>query len=404
MTGKRRAGRRGNGEGSIYQLADGRWRGTVFLGYRQGKPRRKYLTRRTRTEAAAEVRRLLEAHRRGQLVTTGSMTVAEWFATYLEQVAKPKIRPRTFDRYSSDITRHILPAIGRHRLDRLRPAHLVELYNTKAAEGLSGARLRHIHAVIHRALNVAVKWQLIVVNPATLVDAPQARQHEITALSATEARRLIQAAEGDRMAARWLVGLALGLRQGEALGLWWEDIDWDARVLRVRRALQRQRGGGLVFTAPKTARSKRAIPLPKQLVAALRVHQAQQGKERITAGSLWQGSACVFTTPIGTPIDPRNDNRQFKKLLSKAGLPSVRLLRHTAASLLVAQGVPPRVVMEILGHSQIALTMNTYSHVAPEVSREAADRIAAMLWQGDNEDQADVPGDAESEEGQEDGG
>jgi integrase len=389
MTTKRRAGRRGNGEGSIYQLPDERWRGSVFLGYRDGKPHRKYVTRRTRTEVAGEIRALIEAQRQGQLIMTGGMTVAEWLAMYLEQVARPKVRPRTLDRYASDIDLHIVPAIGRYRLDKLRPAHLVALYNAKAAEGLSGASLRHMHAVVRRALNVAVRWQLIAVNPATLVDAPKAAQHEITPLTAAEARRLIQAAEGDRMQARWLVGLALGLRQGEALGLSWEDVDLDARLLRVRRALQRRRGGGLVLTEPKTQRSKRTIPLPGQLAAALRDHRDRQAKERAAAGSLWQDSECVFTTPIGTPVDPRNDFREFRKLLARAGLPPVRLhdLRHTAASLLLAQHVPARVVMEILGHSQISLTMNTYSHVAPEVSREAADRMARALWH--DEDQAD---------------
>jgi integrase len=182
----------------------------------------------------------------------------------------------------------------------------------------------------------------------------------------------------------------LGLRQGEALGLWWDDVDTRSGLLRVRRALQRQRGGGLVFTDPKTQRSKRTIPLPPPLVDALTAHRDRQEKERITAGSLWRGSPCVFTTQLGAPIEPRNDYRQFKKLLDRAGLPSVRLhdLRHTAASLLLAQGVPARVVMEILGHSQIALTMNTYSHVAPEVSREAAERMAQMLWQDADEDLA----------------
>jgi integrase len=176
-----------------------------------------------------------------------------------------------------------------------------------------------------------------------------------------------------------------------------------ARVLRVRQALQRQRGDGLVFTVPKTARSRRTVPLPPQLVHALEEHKEQQEKERVAAGSLWRDSPCVFTTPIGTPVDPRNDYREFKKLLGKAGLPPVRLhdLRHTAASLLIAQGVPARVVMEILGHSQIALTMNTYSHVAPEVSREAADRMAQVLWQ-DDDDRADEPATPESDDGQED--
>ena len=228
-----------------------------------------------------------------------------------------------------------------------------------------------------------------------LVDAPKAVQHEVTALTAHEARRLIHVAGDDRMQARWIVGLALGLRQGEALGLWWEDVD--AQLLRIRRALQRQRGGGLVFTEPKTRRSKRTIPLPPPLVRALIEHRDRQDKERVTAGSLWQGSPCVFSSPIGTPVDPRNDFREFRKLLARAGLPPVRLhdLRHTAASLLLAQNVPARVVREILGHSQIALTMNTYSHVAPEVSREAADRMARMLWQGAEDDGAEVQEDAE---------
>jgi integrase len=397
MSSKRRSGRRGNGEGSVYQLPDGRWRGSVFLGYRQGKPHRKYVTRRTRAEAAAEIRRLIEAQRQGQLVTTGATTVGEWLGTYLEQVARPKVRPRTLDRYRSDIDGHIIPAIGWYRLDKLRPAHLVALYNAKAAEGLSGASLRHMHAVIRRALNVAVRWQLLAVNPALLVDSPRAAQHEVIPLTAAEARQLIAAAAGDRMQARWLVGLALGLRQGEALGLWWGDIDLDARLLRIRRGLQRQRGGGLVFAEPKTARSKRTIPLPAPLADALAEHRTRQHQERLAAGSLWRGSLCVFTTPIGTPVDPRNDFREFRKLLARAGLPPVRLhdLRHTAASLLLAQNVPARVVMEILGHSQIALTMNTYSHVAPEVSREAADRMARMLWQDETEAQVTPEGDSQ---------
>ena len=174
-----------------------------------------------------------------------------------------------------------------------------------------------------------------------------------------------------------------------------EDIDLDARLIRVRRALQRQRGAGLVFAEPKTARSKRTIPLPDQIAEVLRQHQDGQAKERIAAANLWRGSPCVFTTPIGTPVDPRNDYREFKDLLAQAGLPSVRLhdLRHTAASLLLAQGVPARVVMEILGHSQIALTMDTYSHVAPEVSREAADRLARVLWQ-DSDDRDEGRGDS----------
>ena len=387
MTGKR-AGRRGNGEGSIYQLPDGRWRGSVFLGYRDGKPHRKYVTRRTRTEVASDIRRLLEAHRQGQLITTGGMTVTEWFAIYLEQVAKPKVRPRTYDRYRSDIDRHILPAIGRYRLDKLRPAHLVTLYNVKAAEGLSGASVRHLHAVIRRAMNVAVKWQLLGVNPAALVDSPRVGQHEITPLTADEAQRLIKAARGDRMEARWLVGLALGMRQGEALGLWWDDLDLDAGLLRVRRALQRRHGGGLVFAEPKTAAKQANNP-------------ASGATRRCPARPLRPSGAGAYYRRLAVArqsVRVHHADRLARR--SSQRLPRVqetaRPRRACPRSGCTTSGIQPpacswprmsrpRVVMEILGHSQIALTMNTYSHVAPEVSREAARRMAGVLWQDDED-------------------
>jgi len=321
----RGSGRRGNNEGSVYQLPDGRWRGAVLLGYRNGKPYRKYVTRKTRREVVEEIRRLLTALRSGAPVSSGSCTVAEWFATYLDQVARPKVRPRTFDRYRSDVRLHVLPTLGWVRLDKLKPAQLVGLYNAKLAAGLSPRSVRQLHAVIRRALGVAVKWLLIAVNVATLVDAPSAVQVEIQPLNFAEAQAVVQAAHHDRLEARWLVGLALGLRQGEALGLWWNDVDFDRTVLHVRRSLQRRSGGGLVFAEVKTARSQRDLPLPRQLVDALRRHRARQSEERLAAGSTWAGSECVFTTPIGTPIDPRNDFRNFKQLLVAAEVRDVRL-------------------------------------------------------------------------------
>jgi integrase len=229
---------------------------------------------------------------------------------------------------------------------------------------------------------VAVKWQLLHQNVATLVDPPKITRVEVEPLTSEEAQKLLQALPGDRLEARWIVGLALGLRQGEVLGLWWDDVDLEAGTLRVRRALQRQRVKGLVFIEPKTARSRRTVSLPDPLVDALRAHRSRQLQERLAAGSVWKGSECIFTTECGAPLDPRNDYRAFKKLLKSAELRDVRLhdLRHTAASLLLLQGVSPRVVMEVLGHSQISLTMNTYSHVVPELKREAADRMGEVLW------------------------
>jgi integrase len=313
----------------------------VLLGYRNGKAHRKYVTRKTRREVVEEIRRLLSALRAGAPVSTGSCTVEEWFRTYLDEVARPKVRPKTFDRYSSDVRLHIVPTLGRVRLDKLRPAQLVGLYNAKLADGLSPRSVRHLHAVIRRALGVAVKWQLVAVNVATLVDPPSVSHVEIQPLTVTEAKALVEAARHDRLEARWLVGLALGLRQGEVLGLCWDDVDIDQKVLRVRRSLQRRSGGGLMFADVKTARSRRDLPLPDELVEALRRHRVRQSEERLATGSRWAGSACVFTTPLGTPIDPRNDFRNFKQLLAAAGLRDVRLhdLRHTAATLLLVRRV-----------------------------------------------------------------
>ncbi|OLE26300.1 MAG: hypothetical protein AUG44_13450 [Actinobacteria bacterium 13_1_20CM_3_71_11] len=198
----------------------------------------------------------------------------------------------------------------------------------------------------------------------------------------TEARAFLKAIKGVRLEVRWLIAVTLGLRQGEALGLRWEDVDLDAGTLRVRAQLQRDPStGDLVRVETKTARSRRTLPIPPSVLAALRLHREQQDRERVDADS-WADPGWVFATRLGTPVHPRNDYRSFREIIRQAGLRQVRLhdLRHTAASVLLAQGVPARVVMEILGHSQISVTLNTYAHVAPEIAREAAERVEGALW------------------------
>ena len=195
-----------------------------------------------------------------------------------------------------------------------------------------------------------------------------------------QARTFLDSVRGKRLEALYTVALALGLRQGEALALRWTDIDMEAGNVTVRAGLQRQ-GGKLVLVEPKTPRSRRTIAAPPIVVAALRSHRSRQLQDRLAAGSEWQDLDFVFCTQAGGPLDSRNVTRDFQRALTKAGLPHMRFhdLRHSCASLLLAQGVHPRVVMETLGHSQIALTMNTYSHVIPALQREAADRMQAAL-------------------------
>jgi integrase len=218
-------------------------------------------------------------------------------------------------------------------------------------------------------------------NVCTLVDSPSLDRVEVNPLTTPEVRHLLEAAKTARNSARWSVALALGLRQGEALGLPWDAIDFEHGTLTVRQALQRQRGKGLVIVGPKSRAGRRAISLPKPLADALRAHRVTQLGERMAAGSCWEESGLVFCQINGRPIDPSTDNAAWKALLKTAGVRDARLhdARHTAATILLQQGIPARVAMQILGHSQISLTLGTYSHVVPELAEEAAERVASAL-------------------------
>ena len=226
----------------------------------------------------------------------------------------------------------------------------------------------------------ANRWGLVARNVAKLVDPPRQVRHEIQPLSVDEARVLLDAAQTDRLGALYSVALAMGLRQGEALGLRWRDVDLDLGMLQVTYQLQRINGEAKLVE-PKTRLSRRSLALPATILLALREHRQRQLEERLLAGRRWVESGLVFTSTIGTPLDGTNVTKSFQRLLARAGLPKRRFhdLRHSCATLLLVQNVAPRVVMEVLGHSQISLTMNTYSHVLPTLKREAADQMDALL-------------------------
>jgi len=243
--------------------------------------------------------------------------------------------------------------------------------------------VREIRGILRTALNRALKWGLVSRNVAALTDAPRAEAKDVTVLTPDQARSLLEAARGNRLEALFTVALALGLRRGEALGIRWQDIDVDAGTLQVRQQLQRI-GGKLELVEPKTRKARRTVALPSIAVAALRAHRARQNAERLALGEAWVDSGLVFTSEIGTPLDPDNLKRSWYALRERAKLKTLRFhdLRHACATLLLAQGVHPRVVMETLGHSQIGVTMNVYSHVLPMLQREAADALDAALAVG----------------------
>jgi len=318
----------------------------------------------------------------GRPVMNERLTVAEYLNRWLYEVAKQRTRPMTWRGYEHLVRLHILPTLGRVRLAKLTPQHVQSLVTQKMREGrLSPRTIQYMHSVLRAALNQAVRWRMVHYNAAAMVSPPRGIRRDVLVLSPEDARRVLDAARGDRVEALYSVALALGLRQGEALGLKWSDIDLENGTLRVRRASQRIPHNGTQLVETKTARSRRTLVMPPIVISALRAHRARQATERLAAGERWVDLDLVFPSARGTLADGPNVTHRFHKLLKRAALPAMRFhdLRHACASLLLVQGVHPRVVMETLGHSQISLTMNTYSHVLPALQREAADRMESVL-------------------------
>lgn len=378
--GRAKRNKRGQNEGGCYQRKDGRWEASITLDVVEGKAKRKSYYGRTKAEAMAAMRAARRDLDAGLPIDVGRQTVGQFLDRWLADVVTPTVRPKTRHSYAQIVRLHLKPALGHHQLAKLAPQHVQAMMNAKGAAGLSPRTVQYLRAVLRQALGQALKWGLVGRNVATLVDPPRSVRHEIAFLSPAQARTLLDTVKGDRLEALYSVALSLGLRQGEALGLRWADVDLDAGRLTVRFALQRV-DGALQLVEPKTSRSRRTVSIPASVVAALRAHGDRQTFERAFAGDRWVEGGLVFTTPKGTPLDARNVVRHFKATLTRAGLPDMRWhdLRHTCASLLLAQGVGPRTIMEILGHSQIALTMNTYSHVMPEMGREAAGLMDQLL-------------------------
>jgi len=373
--------RRGSNEGSIYKRKDGRWAATVHLGYKDGDRKRKTFYGNTRREVQAKLTAARAAQQQGRPVAFEQLTVSAFLKRWLEESAKPRVRPATYVDYESIVRLHLVPSLGRLKLQNLEPRHVQQLLNAKLETGLSAARVRGIQRVLTGALNRALKWELVGRNVSALVDGPRVEHKEVTVMSPDDAKTFLAATAGDRLEALYTVALAVGLRKGEALGLRWSDIDFDGATLSVRNALQRI-DGELRLVEPKSRSSRRTIALPDFAVASLRTHKARQNEERLRLGKSWQNELeLVFTSTVGTPLDERAVTRHFKAMLVAAGLPESRFhdLRHSCASLLLAQGVQPRVVMETLGHSRISMTMDTYSHVLPTLQRTAATEMEQLL-------------------------
>lgn len=372
--------RRGHGEGSIYQRKDGRWAATVDLGWQDGRRLRKAVYGITRKEVADKLR-VLQSQKAAGAVPNDRITLGVHLTEWLE-AKEGTVRPGTFVRYEQLVRLHLVPGLGRVRLARLSPRDLQGFYADRLKAGCAPRTVGHMHRVLFSALKQGARWGLVGQNVASLVSPPRAPRMAMETLTATQSAALIEAAEGHRFEALFVLALHTGMRKGELLGLRWSDIDLEAGTLHVQGSLQPVPGRGLSVVEVKTESSRRQVDLGTATSSALRRHRARQAKERLKAGAAWTNTGLVFTNVVGRPVHPSNlHRRDFRPLLEKAGLPQIRFhdLRHTCATLLLGQGVHPKVVSEMLGHSDIGVTLNLYSHVTPTMQKQAVDALDDLL-------------------------
>ena len=408
--------KRGQNEGTIFEERPGRWVAVLTTGYiiRDGKLRRvrKKFVAATRGIVQRRLTAALRDQHRGRNVSPRVQTLGSFLDIWLAQVAQQGVRPKTFRTYSDIVKLHIKPALGSVQIERLTPDIVQTFLNDKlgsalcphcktsissermpdhinekhaeakkrAFRALGAKSVSHIRATLRGALAVAMTWYDLDRNVAALATSPRVVRKEMRSLTPDEARMYLKTAAGNRLEALFTVTVALGLRQGEILGLGWEHVDLVAGMLQVRRSLQRI-DGKLVLVETKSEEAVRPLILPAVAVAALQRHRKLQLEERAAAGDEWKECGLVFTSTIGTPLDARAVIRRHHAILKAAGIPRLRFhdLRHSAATLLLAQGVSPKYISQMLGHTQVAFTMQTYAHVIKEAQQQSADKMDAIL-------------------------
>ena len=395
--------RAGNRQSSIYLGKDGHWHGRVTVGRKDdGSEDRRHVMSKSKARVVAKVRALERLRDEARVPKAGrAWTVERWLLHWLEEIARPNIRDSSYQAYRTAITKHLLPAIGNLRLDRLEPEHIETVHRRMTDAGARPATVHQVHRTLRTALGEAERRAHLGRNPAKLVRPPRLQSEPVEPFTVEEVQRLLATAQERRNGTRWAIALALGLRQGEALALRWEDVDLEANSLRVRATrlrpvyehgcdgkcgktpgyCPRRRQTNGVVGATKSAAGNRVVGLPDALVALLKDHRRQQLEERIRAGSLWQEDGWVFTTLLGRPIAPNSDYHEWRALLDRAGVRHARLhdARHTAATVLLVLGVPERTVMSIMGWSSTSMAAR-YQHVTDPIRREVASRVGGLLF------------------------
>lgn len=397
-------GRRPNGASSIYKGKDGKWHGRVTVGVKDdGRPDRRHVERKTEAEVIRAVRKLEQERDSGKVRKAGSSwTVEKWLTYWVENIAAPSVKANTAAGYRVAVNTHLNPGIGAHRLEKLTPEHIEKMTRRMQERGSKPATAHQAFRTLRTALNEAMRRGHLARNPASLAKSPRLTAAEVEPYSVAETQCILEQAGKRRNSARWAIALALGLRQGEALGLKWEHIDLDKQALRVRRNRLRPKYEHGCTTKPcvkkagycpqrmqtneetddtKSAAGRRVMGLPAGVVQLLREHRVVQDGERRAAAQLWKEGGWVFASPTGRPLNPNTDYHEWKKLIKEAGVRDSRLhdARHTAATVLMLLGVQERAAMDVMGWATTGMAAR-YQHVTDPVRADIAKRVGGLLW------------------------
>lgn len=367
--------KRGQNEGSIYQRKDGRIIGAVSI---QGKRIEKSF--KTKTAAREWVKQSISQIDAGLSIQGAQYKTNKYLQEWLV-TKKNHIKANTLKQYEQVIKQHIAPVLGDVKLRDLTPIMLQRFYNLKLENGTSENTVALMHRVLRGALRQAHMMGLIVRNPLVSVRCPKPERKEMKTLNESQVRNLLLVARSTGLEALLHITVTTGLRMGEVIGLKWEDLDMGTGSLRVQRQVQREKGKGLVFSQPKSAKSRRVIILGPSAIDKLKLHYQQQHWSKLIAGDRWEENDLIFPNTIGKPMEHSRLLKDFKEILKKAELPIIRFhdLRHTAATLMLQAGIHPKIVQETLGHADISLTMNTYSHALPTLQKEAAAKMDELV-------------------------
>ena len=372
-----------NGEGTVYQRAsDGRWVGAATVGWADGRRVRKIVSARTATEARAKLDALRHDIAQGLPAPDRRVTVGDLLDRWYRDVLRHQVAPLALSNYRTIAETHVRPAIGAKALAKLTPADIDQLLAAKRDAGLSISTVRRIRSVLAQAIKEAERWGLVGRNVAALSRPPKAQRTEGRSLTPDEARGLLAALSVNRNEALYTLMLTTGLRRGEVLGLRWDDVDLDESRLQVRHSLSWPRGGKPELLPPKTAASRRVIPIDRGTAETLRQHRRRQAAERLAAGPDWRNLNLVFCTRQGSYVEQKVVEGRLAALEKGSGVPAIRFhdLRHTHATLLLRQARRSiKEVSERLGHANVTVTLQLYAHVLADQHVEMAHVIGGVL-------------------------